>query len=61
MLSSHFKWIFSDNKIQFLLQFLPVDMAFLGVDEYQCSVISSSLLRYTGKSKLGKWILLLFK
>ena len=56
MLSSHFKLILSDNELHFSLQFLPVGIAFLGVDEDRGSVISSSVLRYTGKSKLGKWL-----
>ena len=33
MLSSHFKLILSDNELHFSLQFLPVGIAFLGVDE----------------------------
>ena len=56
MLSSHFKLILSDNELHFSLQFLPVGIAFLGVDEDRGSVISLSVLRYTGKSKLGKWL-----
>ena len=56
MLWSHFNtWKLSDNELH-SLQFIPVDMAFLGVDEDWGSIISSSLLRYTRKSKLRKWI-----